>query len=112
NKSKFQSVANVQLYLGDSGEVLREILSRLPKTPTLFWLDAHSSGGDTVGVGTPLEKELLAIFENVENGAVLIDDLQEFWGHGWGDLARKTVAKYSGWQQEIKFGIMRVTRVR
>lgn len=107
--ARFIGCQNIHLYCGDSGIVLKDILSRINKKPTLFWLDAHSSGRGTVGIGTPLEKELTAILESGIKGAILIDDLQDFWGHGWGDLARKTVVKYDGWQQEIKHGIMRVT---
>jgi hypothetical protein len=108
-KERFVGSPHVHLYQGDSGETLGGLLASIPKTPTLFWLDAHPSGGDTVGSGSPLEKELTAIFENGSEGVILIDDLQDCWSHNWAAVAAQTIAKYSGWQREIKHGIMRVT---
>jgi len=109
-RKKFSDVSNVHLYLGDSGQVLKELLSQLPKTPTLFWLDAHSSGGDTVWTpDVPLGKDLSTIFESGFDGVVFVDDLQDCWSHNWAEIAHRMVAKY-GWHQETQHGIMKITR--
>jgi hypothetical protein len=109
-RKRFSGSPNIHLYQGDSGEKIKELFGGL-KTPTLFWLDAHPSGGDTVGTYSPLEKELTAIFESGVKGVILIDDLQDCWEHNWAEVAMRTVAKYSGWRHEITHGIMRIVSV-
>jgi hypothetical protein len=110
NIERFKNRRNVYLYKGDSGEVLPRLLKRIPNIPTVFWLDAHPSGGDTANVGCPLERELTAILESRDEGVILIDDLQPFWGNDSPEVAERTIAKYPGWKHETHFGIMRVTR--
>jgi hypothetical protein len=71
---------NVECLLGNS----RELLVRLAgeKTPTLYWLDAHWSGGETAGKDEecPLLAEIAAIGgAAAETGSVLlIDDARLF----------------------------------
>jgi hypothetical protein len=70
---------NVRLELGDSRDVLRELLPSLP--PTLFWLDAHWCGGQTAGQGDaecPLLDELRLIAPDLDRHFVLIDDARLF----------------------------------
>jgi hypothetical protein len=110
NVERFQNCHNVYLYQGDSGAVLPRLLKRIPNIPTVFWLDAHPSGGDTALSASPLERELTAILEARDEGVILIDDLQPFWSHNWSDVAERMIAKYPGWKHETHFGIMRVTR--
>lgn len=67
------------LHLGDSGELLPEILSQLNE-PAVFWLDGHFSGHIT-GRGnedTPVEKELQAVLQSPFNHVAVIDDAREF----------------------------------
>ena len=110
NEARFVGCHNVYLYQGDSGIVLKDLLTRLDLSrPKVFWLDAHPSGGDTVGLTSPLESELDAIFQSGAKGVILIDDLQDCWQHDWAATASRVVAQHYGWQQEIKHGIMRVT---
>ena len=45
NKIKFSYLKNVNWHLGESSEVLPEIIPKL-KGNTLFWLDAHFPGAD------------------------------------------------------------------
>jgi hypothetical protein len=109
NLARFHGAENVHLYCGDSGEVLKALLGRMELCPTLFWLDAHPSGGDTVGTESPLGKELAAIFESGFGGVILVDDLQGCWEHNWAEVLKNAVDSRSGWQLEIKHGIGRVT---
>lgn len=70
--------ANATIHLGDSGEVLKEIVPDLD-TPALFWLDAHYSGGKTGGAGgAPIIAELQTILGSGAGHVVLIDDMREF----------------------------------
>jgi hypothetical protein len=66
--------SNVECLNGDSGIVIRQILQVLPGQ-TLFWLDAHASGGVTADAGyDPLVAELTSIFDRPETHVVLVDD--------------------------------------
>ena len=108
---KYKDVKNVTLIHGDSGAELRKLLLGLPKTPTLFYLDAHYSGGETVGRNRlPLRNELRAIFDSSIPGIVVIDDCVPYWEYGIPETAIETVSEYPAWRQEIKHGLMRVWR--
>jgi hypothetical protein len=79
---QFQPFEKVTILGGDSGSVLRTILSEL-SGPALFWLDAHYSGGITARgeTDTPIQSELAAILgHHVRDHVVLIDDAREFDG--------------------------------
>jgi hypothetical protein len=76
---KLGRCANVTLVFGDSREALEERLPGMP--PTLFWLDAHWSGGHTAGEGVeecPLLGELALIAPALDRHFVLIDDARLF----------------------------------
>ena len=45
-RRRFAQDQHVSILLGDSGQVLHDVLRHLDR-PTLFWLDAHYSGGVT-----------------------------------------------------------------
>ena len=85
---KFKKRSHVKLYLGDSGVVLKTILSNLG-APALFWLDGHYSGGVT-GRGvldTPIKAEMETIYESKFRHIVLIDDARLFDGkNGYPEL--------------------------
>lgn len=70
----------INFYLGDSGEMLKEICSTLDKN-TIFFLDGHWSAGNT-GKGKkdcPLYEELEHIMTNFKhNGIIIIDDVRLF----------------------------------
>ena len=79
NLKKYPNVVALQ---GDSGTVLRSILKNIDK-PTIFWLDAHYSGGETAKgeVETPIEKELDIIAKHhIKEHIILIDDARCFNG--------------------------------
>jgi hypothetical protein len=91
---------NVLPLLGHSVVLLRELLPSLP--PTLFWLDAHYSGGPTAGVGDecPLLEEIAVIAPDLDRHFVMIDDARLFIGRPpppfrteyWPDLKQITAA--------------------
>lgn len=67
---------NVHLYQGDSGIQLSSVLATIDR-PTLFWLDAHYSGGITAHgeIDTPINTELRVVLTHpVKDHVVLIDD--------------------------------------
>ena len=106
---KFKGIDNVTLIHGDSAVELKKLLERLPRIPTLFYLDAHFSGGGTVGQNQlPLQSELRAIFQSGFDGIIVIDDCVPYWQDGIPEVAAATVAEYPEWQQEVKYGLMRV----
>jgi hypothetical protein len=77
---RFRGIGNVRLLHGDSGQVLKKIVSNLDH-PTLFWLDGHYSCGETA-MGekeTPIFEELEVVLGRYDSGhIVLIDDAREF----------------------------------
>ena len=79
---KFKDNSKVNLIFGNSVEILPLILSSINE-PVTFWLDAHCSGGDTVGGATPpLMNELHVIGKHhIKEHTILIDDLRS-----WGEL--------------------------
>lgn len=78
----FSREAHVHLLLGDSRDLLPQVLAKLDR-PALFWLDGHFSGGIT-GKGiseTPIVQELDAIAAHrVKKHVLLIDDARDFTG--------------------------------
>lgn len=70
---------NINLFLGSSEVELPKIISQISE-PFLLWLDAHASGGETVGehMHTYLIKELTSILEyseKFEDSVIMIDDM-------------------------------------
>ncbi len=81
-KINFRNDLNVHLVHGDSARVLPTIIGKL-NGPTLYWLDAHYSGGMTAkgDLETPILQELDTIYEgSTDCSVVLIDDAQHFTG--------------------------------
>lgn len=114
-KERFSDAKNISILHGDSGETLSEILLHINE-PCLFWLDAHSSRGDTVRgiVETPIMKELLAIFSHPnKKHIILIDDARGF--NGTHDhptivhLQKYIQEKAPEYRYEIENDIIRIT---
>jgi len=80
---RFRKEPHIKIWNGDSYLILAEIIKDA-KQPTLFWLDAHYSGGITAKSefgDTPINKELEVIFSNWQKDSViLIDDSRLFIG--------------------------------
>jgi len=85
-RDRFAAYPNVKLFHGDSGALLPDLVRQL-KSPALFWLDGHYSGGETARsvLDTPISAELHSILESpVRNHVVLVDDVRCFDGkHGY-----------------------------
>lgn len=78
-RERFANQSNVEVYFGNSGEIISVIVSRLPD-PSLFWLDAHYSGEGTAGESheCPLLAEIAALDASPIEHVVLIDDARMF----------------------------------
>jgi len=104
NKISFSYMENVNWHLGQSSEVLPEILPTLTGN-TLFWMDAHFPGADfgmasygdepDLNKRLPLQSELEIIVKNrdVSNDVFVIDDLRiyedgPFEGGNWRDRSK------------------------
>lgn len=77
--NKYGEITNIEFFLGDSRTCLKEIVSVLNK-PTIFWLDAHWSGGLTYGEADqcPLLKEIDIINSCQSETYIFIDDARLF----------------------------------
>jgi hypothetical protein len=81
-QKKFSGSNHIHVLQGDSGKILADILKDL-SDKTLFWLDAHYSGGITAfgEQETPVIKELKTILNAPHFGhVILIDDARMFVG--------------------------------
>lgn len=106
NKISFSYMENVNWHLGQSSEVLPEIVPTLTGN-TLFWMDAHFPGAD-FGMATygdepdlskrlPLQSELEIIVNNrdVSNDVFVIDDLRIYEDGPFED---------GNWKDRLKYG--------
>ncbi len=95
----FENHANVSVLYGNSGELLPGVLAGI-RRPSLFWLDAHYSGGLTgrAELETPIRRELEAILSHPYRHTILIDDANCFDGtHDYPQIAWiETVARERG----------------
>ena len=75
---KFSNFKHIHIHYGDSSDVLKELINDLP--PSLFWLDAHYSGGRTAKgkKETPIKEELEIILASDNGHGILIDDARCF----------------------------------
>lgn len=80
SKIRFSNIEKIHILEGNSGDILPQITKK--NSPTLFWLDAHYSGGETAQgpEDSPIIKELDFILENNFEGCILIDDARCFNG--------------------------------
>ena len=81
-RKRFSTDKNVNIILGDSGKVLRDLMPTI-KQPAIFWLDGHYSEGVTAKgeKECPIYEELDSIFaaERYKH-VLLIDDARLFVG--------------------------------
>jgi hypothetical protein len=78
-RSRLGDITNLSLYLGDTREILHDLVAGLDR-PAVLWLDAHFSGGETAGKGDecPLLDELAIANASQSDLAVLVDDARYF----------------------------------
>ena len=96
----------IDFYLGDSAKRIKDVIKKLDDN-TIFFLDAHWSGGDGLtqthmvkDKETPLKEEM----EHIKNkflhkAIIIIDDCRLLGGveHGnWKDITRKSLLKILG----------------
>ena len=85
-RAKFADDHRIQLFQGDSGLKLGEVVKDLAE-PALFWLDAHYSMGITAGreMNAPIIRELSWLAaRNQPKDVILIDDARLFgWKSGY-----------------------------
>lgn len=114
--NKFRLNNNVSILFGDSGKVLKDVMTQLD-TPAIFWLDGHYSAGETAKGDTecPIYEEIDAIFSDKRfNHILLIDDARCF--NGTGDypsienLTRHIQSKDPSYKLEVKDDIIRYTK--
>jgi len=77
-KYKFNNNKFVHLYLGDTEDIMWDLISKI-YDPITFWLDGHNSGGNTAWGKheSPLMQELEIIKKhNIKNHTIIIDDLR------------------------------------
>lgn len=93
-KERFANEPKVTMWLGDSVDVLKEIMPTLT-SPATLWLDAHASGPDLPGGiygGSPLVKEIESIaLSPCKDHVLLIDDCRLFGSHEWDFLPKDAV---------------------
>ena len=102
------NIPNVLCLWGDSGRVLEQFLA-FYNEPALFWLDAHPSGGDTVGSAIPTaERELCAILQrDCRLDVVLVDDIGQPGLES--EYISRIIADYPDWEVKFNSGIALVT---
>lgn len=78
---RFEKYPHIQILWGDSGKVLKKVLTEIQQ-PALFWLDGHYSSGITAksDKNTPIVEELMLIFQSPFRHGVLVDDARLFTG--------------------------------
>ncbi|MGL5080822.1 MAG: FkbM family methyltransferase [Microcoleaceae cyanobacterium] len=78
-QAKYSHIENIEFLEGDTRSQLDRIVPSL-NSPSLFWLDAHWSGGETYGEGDecPLLKEIEIINRSNCEHFIFIDDARFF----------------------------------
>ena len=94
---RFVGKENIRVLEGSSLDLLNVIMPDRER-PTLFWLDAHYSGGVTAGNNDPcpLIDEIILISRRrtADNTVVLIDDARSLTGHGGWPTVDEVCSKF------------------
>lgn len=110
---KFKKDDNVELILGDSAKVLKNVFENRSNN-IVFWLDGHYSGpGTALGEKQcPVLEELDRIFDNSQDHVILIDDARLFNGsndYPTIEELKQFIASKSKNEIEVKNDIIRIT---
>lgn len=93
-KTRFIDEPKVKMWLGDSVDVLKEIMPTLT-SPATLWLDAHASGPDLPGGvygNSPLIKELESIaLSSCKEHVLFIDDCRLLGTSEWDFVSKEEV---------------------
>lgn len=113
-RQRFAHLQHVTMFNGDSSTCLPNILTQI-KHPSLFWLDAHYSGGITAkgSLDTPIMSELQHIFAHSLKGhVILIDDAHMFVGENdyptLSELKSYILEHYPGQTVEVQDDMIRI----
>lgn len=79
SRDRYEHLENIEFIFGDSRTQLKKIVGKLDK-PSVFWLDAHWSGGATYGDDDqcPLIEEIKIIGGSRFDNFIFIDDARLF----------------------------------
>lgn len=112
-RKRFRQKKNICIIQGDSPNVLTSLLPSVSR-PSLIWLDAHYSGGDTAmgELETPIMQELAVIFQNRQiQYCILIDDARCFNGqNGYPTIEQLedyVLRNQPGWVFQVENDIIR-----
>ncbi len=82
NKNLLKDKKNINLYLGDSAIILKDIIENNKSKKCIIWLDAHFSGGDTKKSETfgecPIIEEIKMLSTLETPPIIFIDDAAYF----------------------------------
>jgi hypothetical protein len=113
-RQRFADDGRITVLRGDSSRLLPAVLSNLD-APTLFWLDAHWSGGVTAhgAKETPVSEELEIILAHKVPGHVVLIDDSDLLGtrrdYPSLEVVQATVQRLQpGWVCENEFGLVRL----
>jgi hypothetical protein len=102
-KQRFAADSGVTCHHGNSPDVLATLMPQFGRVPTVVWLDAHWSKGNTSfhSVHVPLLQELRVLCEKAEGPCLLlIDDVRLFGGNSdgidWTSVSQKTILDIVG----------------
>jgi hypothetical protein len=100
--ARFAPHPKVRPIHGDSAKELERLVPECDRC-TLFWLDAHWSGGTTArgDLDSPVSDELGAIFRSNEaNHVILIDDARDFRGENGYPTVDQIRARVAVWRPD------------
>jgi hypothetical protein len=99
---RFKFNEKVKIIFGDSRYMLWDIIKDID-CPITFWLDAHDSGGETVGEPLPpLIEELRVIAQHpLKNHTIMIDDTL---GFNMNDALIKEIMKINDYKISMEDG--------
>jgi hypothetical protein len=107
--ARFARYGKVRVLQGDSAVEIGRVIPMCDQR-TLFWLDAHWSGGSTArgDVDTPIVSELAEIFRgSLVDPVVLVDDARCFTGAGGYPTIEELRALVAQWRTDYEVALER-----